>query len=153
MKRIILDTNLLVLLVVGLTDEKLISKHKRTITFLPIDFLLLKLFLEDYQQIVVTPHVLAETSNLAAQIGDPDKSKILQTLALFIGVQEEIQYPSKSVVHASYFVRLGLTDSVILDILQDVLLLLTDDLSLYLQAVNSEHQAFNFNHLRQEHFW
>ncbi|HEY0075965.1 MAG TPA: hypothetical protein VGB77_17830 [Abditibacteriaceae bacterium] len=151
MRRIILDTNLLVLLIVGLTDEKLISKHKRARTFVPEDFLLLQLFLQDYQQIVVTPHILAETSNLAAQIGDPDKSKILQTLGLFISVQEEIQHPSKNAVNSLYFARLGLTDSVILEILPEGLPLLTDDLSLYLQAVSAEHQAYNFNHLRQEY--
>ena len=117
MRRIILDTNLLILLIVGDTDSKLITKHKRTNVFSLQDYQLLKLVLEDYQQIVVTPHILAETSNLACQISDPDKSKILQTLGVFIGVQHELQHPSKSVVNSSYFVRLGLTDSVILEIL------------------------------------
>lgn len=38
MRRIVVDTNLLVLLVVGLTDRALIKKHKRTIEFELIDF-------------------------------------------------------------------------------------------------------------------
>ena len=153
MKRIILDTNLLVLRIVAITDEKLIGKHKRTRAFVPDDFLLLKLVLEDYQQIVVTPHILAETSNLVAHIGDPDRSRIMRTLGLFIGQHEEMQRASKDAVNSPYFVRLGLTDSVILEIMQDGLPLLTDDYNLYLQALNSNSLAFNFNHLRQEHLW
>ncbi len=120
---------------------------------MPEDFVLLKLVLEGYQKIVVTPHILAETSNLASQIGDPDKSKILQTLGVFIDAHEEIQHPSKNAVHSSYFVRLGLTDSMILEILKEGTPLLTDDFDLYYQTANSGHQAFNFNHLRQEHLW
>ncbi len=153
MKRILLDTNLLVLHIVAVTDEKLIGKHKRTRAFVPDDFLLLKLVLQDYPQIVVTPHILAETFNLVAQIGDPDKSRILRTLGDFVGKHEEIQHPSKSAVNAPYFVRMGLTDSLVLEIMQDGLPLLTDDYDLYLQAMNSNCLAFNFNHLRQAHLW
>lgn len=153
MKQIVLDTNLLVLLVVGNTDQKLITKHKRTNVFSPQDYLLLNLFLEDYPRIVVTPHILAETSNLAAQIGGPDKSRILKTLGDFIAAHQELQHHSRSVVNSPCFVRLGLTDSVILEVLHDGLPLLTDDFNLYLQALNSNNQAFNFNHLRQEHLW
>jgi hypothetical protein len=154
MKRIILDTNLLVLLVVGLADEKLISKHKRIQkNFMLEDFELLKLFLEPYQQIVVTPHILAETSNLVSLIGDPDKSRIMRILGAFIGELEEIQHPSKSAVNSPHFVRLGLTDCMILEILQEDLPLLTVDFDLYFQALSSGRDVFNFNHLRQEYLW
>ena len=42
MKPLILDANLLVLLVVGLVDPKLISQHRRTRRFVEEDFPLLK---------------------------------------------------------------------------------------------------------------
>ena len=67
MKRIILDTNLLLLLVVGLTDPALIGKHKRTRSFEVTDYDLLVNVLSGYNEIVVTPHILTETSNLLSQ--------------------------------------------------------------------------------------
>lgn len=152
-RRIVVDTNLLVLLVVGLTDETLISTHKRTLSFVPEDFLLLRLLLEEYQQIVVTPHVLTETYNLVAQIGEPNRTHILHTLQTFIGSVEELPYPSKEAAFSSSFLRLGLTDSVILNVSQENLPLVTVDLDLYLESANSGREVINFNHLRAAHLW
>ena len=50
MRQIVIDANLLVLLVVGLTDRALIAKHKRTKTFEPEDFDLLTRLLAGYDQ-------------------------------------------------------------------------------------------------------
>jgi predicted nucleic acid-binding protein len=153
LRRILVDANLLVLLIVGLTDEKLISTHKRTLAFLPEDFLLLTLFLEKYEQVVVTPHVLTETYNLAAQVGEPHRSRVLRTLQTLIGNVEELHHSSKEAALAPSFVRLGLTDSAILNVLDDGLPLVTVDFDLYYQAAEAGHEVINFNHLRAEHLW
>ena len=64
MKQIVVDTNLLLLLVIGITDRSLIAKHKRTRSFEAEDFDLLVSVLAGYDQVVVTPHIMTEVSNL-----------------------------------------------------------------------------------------
>jgi len=60
MPSVILDTNLIVLLTVGMTRRDLIGKHKRNKTFTVDDFDLLCLILESYQKIVTKPSILTE---------------------------------------------------------------------------------------------
>lgn len=60
MVSVILDTNLLVLLVVGMTNRAFIGKHKRTRAYTEEDYDLLCLLLEQYQQIITTPSILTE---------------------------------------------------------------------------------------------
>ena len=57
LNKIIIDTNLLVLLVVGITERSLIQKHKRTRNFEVEDFDLLTGVLSNFDEIIVTPHI------------------------------------------------------------------------------------------------
>jgi hypothetical protein len=52
---IVLDANLLVLLVVGMTDEGHVGTHKRTRQYTVRDYNFLRLYLEDFTAIAVTP--------------------------------------------------------------------------------------------------
>lgn len=147
--KILLDANLLVLLVVGLTDRSLILKHKRTKAFEEADYDLLVGILSGYDTIAFTPHVLAETSNLASQIGEPDSSAIRLTFSNLIQSQEEIYLMSRDSVKHPAFIRLGLTDASILQVIRSDIPLLTTDVGLYLEAAKANPSATNFNHLRQ----
>ena len=62
-KVIVLDANLLLLLVVGLTSRAYISKHKRLQGYEELDFDLL-ICLIGSANVIVTPNTLTETSNL-----------------------------------------------------------------------------------------
>lgn len=149
MKKILLDANLLVLLVVGLTNRELILRHKRTTTFEQADFDLLAEILSGFDTIVTMPHILTEVSNLISQIGDPALSEVRATFAVLIQEQQEIYAVSKDSVKHSAFVRLGLTDASILQLADSAIPLLTTDANLYLEAAKSNPLAQNFNHLRQ----
>ncbi|WP_367874129.1 hypothetical protein [Luteolibacter sp. Populi] len=151
MRRLIVDTNLLLLLVVGSTGLELIGKHKRTRVFTTEDFLLLEVFLEGFKEIVVTPGILAEVSNLSAQIGEPLRSSVMHTVGRLIASVRENHVAGVAVVDSRCFVRLGLVDASILEVYQDGDHLLTDDLDLWIEAVNSGKLATNFTHLRAEH--
>jgi hypothetical protein len=151
MRRLIIDTNLLLLLVVGSTADNLIAKHKRTRTFTPEDLVLLELFLSGFHEIVVTPGILAEVSNLSAQIGEPLRTSIMQTVGRLVAQVSENHVPGISVVGSRCFVRLGLVDASILEAFQEGDHLLTDDLDLWIEATNSGKAATNFTHLRAEH--
>jgi len=148
-KKIVIDTNLLVLLVVGLTDRSLIEKHKRTKSFEKDDYDLLTNVLSNYDQIVVTPHILTEASNLVSQIGEPAMSTLRKTLSALLETQKEEYEPSIEVSRHHTFLRLGLTDGAILSLIGNEIPLITTDLDLYLAAANSNHNAINFNYLRQ----
>lgn len=149
MKQIIVDANLLVLLVVGLTKRSLIEKHKRTKSYEQEDFDLLIEVLSNFDQIVVTPHILTETSNLASQIGEPAMTNIRQTLLNLLDEQKEEYEASISIGKHQSFLRLGLTDCAILNLVKNNLPLITVDLDLYLSALSINHDTVNFNHLRQ----
>lgn len=150
MKRILIDTNLLILLVVGGTDTALIVKHKRTRSFEPDDYVLLVSMLSSFDKIVVTPHILAETSNLIAQTDEVTRDRLRRTFANLIPLQDEVHHPASNTILHQAFLRLGLADCAILDLVDDDLSLITTDLDIYLQA-SKQHpdSAINFNHVRQ----
>ncbi|MDT7041626.1 PIN domain-containing protein [Candidatus Nitronereus thalassa] len=151
MKQIIIDANLMVLLVVGLTNPDLIERHKRTRkVFQKEDLDLLKKVLSGFDQILLTPHILTETSNLVSQIGEPAISQVRITLSKLLQSIEETFDPSVEVVKHQSYVRLGLTDCSILRLMGKSVTLLTADLSLFLDAAKSNPNAINFNYLRQE---
>ncbi len=77
---LLIDTNLLVLLVVGVVDRKLISTHKRTKTFTESDFDLLVSVLKRFNEIWITSHCLAETSNLLKHAPDKTAYRLLAGL-------------------------------------------------------------------------
>jgi hypothetical protein len=61
---LILDANLLVLLVVGSVDERQVPSFRRTRAYTREDFHLLNGFMARFRTLVVTPHILAEATNL-----------------------------------------------------------------------------------------
>ncbi len=151
MKRIILDTNLLLLWIVGLTDRSLIGKHKRTKTFEIADFDLLVSVLSGYHEIVVTPHILTETSNLLSQTTASSATAMRAKLSDFLKTQREEFEPSSDVMKHKTFFRLGLTDCAIIRLVEKNIPLITADLDLYLAASAVKHNSnvINFTHLRQ----
>lgn len=151
MRRLIIDTNLLLLLVIGSTADNLIAKHKRTRAFTQGDLVLLERFMSGFREIVVTPGILAEVSNLSAQIGEPLRTSVMETVGCLVARVSENHVPGISVVDSRCFIRLGLVDASILEVYQEGDHLLTDDLDLWIEAVTSGKVATNFSHLREQH--
>ncbi len=145
-----IDTNLLVLLVVGETDKALISKHRRTRAYRVQDYeRLVRLINEADHQVFVTPNTLTETSNLLAQRREPERSRLFGVLQALIGTAEETVVESKVATRNSHFKRLGLTDAVLLEVVSASNPLVTVDLDLYLAASEKEAgAAYNFTHYR-----
>lgn len=149
MRSVVIDANLLVLLVVGLVSRDLIGVHKRTRSFEPADFDLLLQLLNQYQEVIVTPNVMTEASNLASHSAEPTLSAVRRQLAVLAQAQREEYRPSASVVGNGEFLRLGLTDCSLLDIVADGIPLVTADLDLYLCAVKKNNATINFAHIQQ----
>lgn len=147
---LLVDTNLLLLLVVGSADRGQVARFKRTSKYTPEDFDLLVAYVERFEGLLVTPNVLTEVSNLAGQLTDPLRSDVFNTIgALALQVTEEY-VPSATVVREPVFVRLGLTDIAILFAARERAAVLTDDLMLYLKLADSGISVENFNHIRTE---
>ena len=147
---VILDFDLLLLLIVGLTDPIYIGKHKRLSTYTTEDFDLLRRMLSTTRSIIVTPNILTETSNLAGQIAEPARSQIYTVIRSFVGLPatNECAVLSMISVEDADFLRLGLTDVAILELLRNSYTLLTADFDLYLSAMARGMKVTNFNHLR-----
>lgn len=149
MRSVLLDTNLLCLLVIGRVGEEQIERHKRLSRYDRAAFALLKETLNQFDQLVLCPHVLAECSNLVRQ---PDQSLQLAAaneLAVIIGITKEQHLPAVTAVADKDYRRLGLTDAVLLQLATPGYILLSDDLDLYLVASRRGIMAVNFNHLRE----
>lgn len=61
---LLLDTNLLVLLAVGLADPEKITSHKRLQKYDPVDFENLTTLVESSAKLILCPNIATETSNL-----------------------------------------------------------------------------------------
>lgn len=148
---ILIDTNLLVLYVVGTASRSYIQKHKRLTEFVVEDYDALLRLINNASAVFVTPHTLAETSNLARHIGEPARTQVLMLLRALINDANEIPISSKSASARQEFLRLGLTDAVLLEAADDESTLLTTDLDLYLAAQATSIPAINFNHIRDQY--
>jgi predicted nucleic acid-binding protein len=149
LNRLIIDTNLLVLLVVGSAAESHIASHKRTRVYDGDAFRLLAGLVRQAASVVVTPHVLAETSNLIRQCREPLANALGLRFAAFVVQAEEEQREAREIVHRPEHIRLGLTDAGLLDVQKAGAVLLTDDIALYLASLAAGFPAINFSHLRE----
>ena len=144
---IFVDANLLILLVVGLTDRAMILKHKRLRKFTPDHFDLLVRFLGRYTAIFVTPNILTEASNLLSQHREPQRSRIMGTLSDLITKSKEVHVTSAKASQHKHFRRLGLTDAALLECISAKQPLLTVDLDLYSSALKEDDEScLNFWH-------
>jgi hypothetical protein len=69
-----IDSNLLLLLIVGSTSRAYITKHQRLKAYTAEDFDKLASVIGCYDKIVLLPHTLTETSNLLRQNSNRQKS-------------------------------------------------------------------------------
>lgn len=149
-KVVALDANLVVLLVVGLANPAWISTHKRLRAYGTRDYDLLVRLLQNAREVVVTPSVLTEASNLVSQIEGDRRTKVMKEFRAFIGRTKELFQESASVSLRKEFVRLGLCDCALLELSKDDTVVLSADLDLYLAASRAGYTAVNFTHARVE---
>ncbi len=147
-KGIVIDTNILLLYLVGIVNRERIPRFKRTAQFIPEDYDLLLQLINSFQKVVTTPNILTEVNSLANQLGEPERSQCLKIFTLLTSQIREEYLESSIVANDDIFSRFGLTDCGIMYLAKDKYLVLTDDLklSLYLKAQGID--TINFNNLR-----
>ena len=144
---ILMDTNILLMFVVGRADRRQIPKFKRTAKFKPEHFDLLSAFLSHFHRKVTTPSILAEVSNFAGQLNEPLRKQCFHRLSREIQLLHEHYDPSTTIAEDDLFLDVGLTDCAIRLAARDQYLVLTDDLELASRLNHLGVTAVNFNHL------
>ncbi len=149
-QRILLDANLLVLLIVGLTNPKFIAAHKRLASYSEGDFNILLDLLgpPGISSLIVTPNVLTEASNLLRHSAEPRKSAIMDKFRIFLKQVSEVHVPGNQAADRPEFLRLGLTDAALIELDNEEVMLLTADAPLYAAALTAGRHAENFAHHR-----
>jgi rRNA-processing protein FCF1 len=146
---ILVDTNLLVLLIVGSVNRERVSQFKRTSDYSPADWDPLIGILEQISRRYTLPHVLAEVSTLT----DLKGTELEAARAIFrnlIATMSELDVRSAEACANVLFVRLGLTDSAIA-VAAKVrgCSVLTNDAALYSALAAEGFYVAMFNHFRQ----
>lgn len=148
---VVIDSNLLLLLFLGSYERKQISTNKRLATFTEGDFDLLTRFLAQFSQLVTTPNILTEVSNLSNAIPDAKKAAYFTWFAGKLAVLEEEYVPSTTAL-GNRWARFGLTDAGIAEIAKNQYLVLTDDFRLSQSLQSDGIDTLNFNHIRDA-YW
>jgi hypothetical protein len=150
----VLDTMLFLLMVVGLTSPTYIIKHKRLAArrYSERDFTLLGSLISQTDNVVVTPNACTETSNWLKHgyIHDPARTQICMVFQNLIAASQEQYVSTIQASQRTEFERIGVTDSVLLEVAaENPCTLLTDDLPLYVAASSRGYKVVYFTHHRE----
>lgn len=148
---LLVDTNLLVLWVVGSVNRRRIRTFKRTRQYDDSDYDLLNRVIADFgRRLFTVAHVMAEVSNLTDLPGE----ELGRSRALLKGALNRIEEPTLPSVRAAderNYQTLGLADAAIISAAREHrCAVLTDDQSLYLALEHEGVPTVNFTHLRAQ---
>ena len=146
-KGVLVDTNLLVLFLVGTVNRQRILNFKRTGDFTIEDYDLLVRLIDWFGQLIATPHVLSQVSDLADLTGN-ELTEIRELFKVLVENIEESYDTSRLIVGDPAFRRLGLTDAAIATVCSRGILVLTGDAQLHAALQARTIDALNFNHIR-----
>ena len=138
---ILVDSNLLVLLVVGRVDRSLIGRHRRLKQFTAADYDRLIETLANAERILVTPNTLTESSNLLAYQRGRSGATLVAELQTLIEQEIEVVVLSIDAAKRREFRRLGLTDAALIDAASAERPSLTADLKLYGAALAADAES------------
>jgi predicted nucleic acid-binding protein len=146
---LLMDTNLLVLLIVGFVNRDRISRFKRTTDYSSADWDLLIGILEQISQRYTLAHVLAEVSALTDLKG-PELEVARRVLLKLIGELRELKITSADACATALYMRLGLTDAAIAEAARrHNCSVLTNDSDLYVALANEGSSVAMFDHFRK----
>lgn len=146
----VIDTNLLLVYLVGCIDPQLIDRFKKTNSrYCGEDFNILDNIIAKFSRFATTPNILTEVSNLGGQLNNKDaKEKFFILLAQFIQKTKEKYIRSSEISKDNYFIKFGITDRGLFELAKTKHLIITDDFKLSAFCNSKGLCSINFNHLR-----
>ena len=113
---ILIDANAFVLLIVGLIDQNLIAKHKRTSIYSVQDHEELLFVIRDLHNLVVLPNVWTEVDNLLNRLSGNYKWPYVRLIRSLTKQTTEKYLASVNGAESEYFMSDGLTDSLLIEL-------------------------------------
>jgi len=147
---IIIDTNLMILYLVGKYNPDQIKSFKRTQKYTLDDFKLLNHFIKFFKTLLTTPNILTEVSNLTFSLNKQTEKKLFISFKKLIGTLKEEYINSISASEGKVFSDFGLTDAAIPELANGNYLVLTDDFPLYHFLSGIGVSVINFNQIRSQ---
>lgn len=150
---LIIDTNVLVVLLIGLYNPVLISKCPKTSDYNSDDFVYIRRLIADTKaNIIVTPHILTEVSNLTFRgiLYEPGFSQYINHVVEIIGLAEE-EHTSKSILLGSpkLLAAFGFADLSIIEAAKKLkAAVLTNEGALYDALCKANCPVINIDHVR-----
>ena len=145
----VLDSNLLLLLVVGTYNAERIGTFKRTEKYIQNDFKLLETLRKQLDRWVTTPNIITEVDNLSRQTDGREYSKISSAFNTVMSKFVEHYYSSHEAVANPLHARLGVTDCITLALASERRLIVTDDFPLAGRLEKMGCDVININNIRQ----
>ena len=147
-KGILVDSNPLIGLLVGRFNPAHLHNCRATKGFTEEDYELLERVVARFDQVVTTPHILTEVSNLGGKLPEGLVTDFRVVFREVIKNLSEQPLAAKVIAQDSHFLRFGLTDTSITLIAPGSYLVLTGELDLYGLLLKRKVDVINFNHLR-----
>jgi len=149
-KGILIDSNLLLLLFIGLYDQDLIARFKRTKKYVKEDFTTLTNILDCIDKIITTPHVLTEVSNLSGQLHGNVKFNYFKKIEQLLDLElvDEKHKTARDISKNQCFHKFGITDTGIIEIAKGKYLVITDDATLAYWLQSNKIDVINFENIR-----
>ena len=149
-KGIIIDTNLLILLLVGIYDINFINKFKVAQKYFKEDYNILYNFIHNFNTIFITPHILTELSNLSMKMNDNEFKKYITYFIEILKESKEINIEKNNILSHKSITKLGVTDiGIMIASENNGYLFITDDFPLANISESKGLPVINFNHLRE----
>ncbi len=126
---LLVDTNLLVLFLIGLYDQKLMRSNKRTSSYSIEDFEYVQTYIANASKVYVTPSILTEVSNLTDRIGEKNEPFFDVFKKVFSSKKQfEIYIPKEKILGYHFLRYVGVADaSLYLVAVETKCQVLTDD--------------------------
>lgn len=124
---ILIDSNALIILLLGLIDKNLIGSHKTSSIYTQDDFEQLVSVIQDFRKLIVLPQVWAEADNLLNNFKGNYKYSYLLQLKRLIEQSTERHIATKALMESNYLWEVGITDALILEVAKDCDYVITSD--------------------------
>lgn len=142
-KGLLIDTNILLLYIVGSFDISSIRDFKRTASFNENDFEKVSKFIDYFDLKITTPHILTEASDFI-----DNRQHLQAVLKIYIENTKEIFLEGTELSKKETFLKFGLADTSVTYTAKDSYLIFTDDKPLYGFLVNSNIDVVNLDYIR-----
>jgi hypothetical protein len=141
----LVDTNLLVLLVVGRYDPSKLVSFRATRKYNLRFYQTLELLVSIFSRLYTTPNIITEVDNLSRQTSRGEWQGVADSLRGAVSALHETPFASRDLVTGAMHPRLGITDCSIIEMASRGLLVITDDLALTVELERRRHPVVNLS--------